>query len=397
MKFIQFIKNLSNFEKTRNTDFLKDYSLDYFEHTLNQFHLLKKNTINQPLRISVVGTNGKGSTTYFLSILAQKMDYYSQIGTYTSPHLVYFTERICINQIPIPEHWLDCALNNFTDIEIQQIQKLSFFEFFTLLSMKYFSENHCDLEIYEAGLGGRLDATRLVHSEIVVLTSIDLDHTKILGDTRKKILYEKLNICTKSCKYLFFQLNIEDELYLLTLDFAKSKNIQVFNYISTNLDYLTTNQQFAQFIWKELSTILNKPFLEPVKIELLPGPKGRMEELSKEPLILFDIAHNPSGVQRLIESIQLKYNGLKWNIIVGTLIDKDILSILEILIYSEIVQMIHQIIDNGFHSDTINNSKIIKIHTKEINSILQNQDQDQNFLVIGSFRLYEFLLKHVHQ
>ena len=144
--------------------------------------------------IHVAGTNGKGSTCAMLESIYRAAGL--RVGLFTSPHLVSFRERIQVNRQLISEN--DVA--RFV-AEIQESLKTfpadqhpTFFEVVTVLALKYFAEQKCDLVIWETGLGGRLDATNIVTPLASVITNIALDHQQWLGDTLEKIAAEKAGI-----------------------------------------------------------------------------------------------------------------------------------------------------------------------------------------------------------
>lgn len=147
------------------------------------------------LRISVVGTNGKGSVCHYLERMLREMG--KKTGLYTSPHLHHFSERIRINGKPVSaslleEHYL--SLKNGFSEDPELWNDLSYFELLTLLSIEIYQSLELPVQIYEAGLGGRLDATRLCQPQYVVITKIALDHTKLLGHTKNAIFREKTAI-----------------------------------------------------------------------------------------------------------------------------------------------------------------------------------------------------------
>ncbi|MCB1138095.1 MAG: hypothetical protein KDK23_05030 [Leptospiraceae bacterium] len=175
-------------------------------------------------RFSVVGTNGKGSLSHYLGSILHRAGF--DVGLYTSPHLSHFSERIRINGEPLNESSLefhyqalkDRFLLPFPESDVsasgsgaktrvsatKQLWKdLSYFELLTLLALESFQTLGPAAQIYEAGLGGRLDATRLNDPEVVVVTKIALDHTSLLGNTKQAIFREKLGICGPSTRQLF--------------------------------------------------------------------------------------------------------------------------------------------------------------------------------------------------
>ncbi len=141
--------------------------------------------------VTVAGTNGKGSVVRLLQSLAASSGL--STGVYTSPHLFRFNERIVIDGIPVSDAAL-CAA--FERVEAaREGTPLTYFEFSTLVALLvFFGQPSIDLIILEVGLGGRLDAVNIVDADVAVITSIGLDHTEWLGDSREAIGVEKAGI-----------------------------------------------------------------------------------------------------------------------------------------------------------------------------------------------------------
>ncbi len=137
--------------------------------------------------IHVAGTNGKGSTAAMIAAIAQAAGY--TVGLHTSPHLWSVTERMRINGAPVSEAMLREDVLR-AQAAFERIQP-SFFEATVALSLQHFARQQVDLAVVEVGLGGRLDATNVVQSQVAVITSIGLDHTALLGDTHAAIAREK--------------------------------------------------------------------------------------------------------------------------------------------------------------------------------------------------------------
>lgn len=389
MNINQFLSSLINLEKTRNFNVFKEYSLSEFQSILNSFGLLQANTNN--IRISIIGTNGKGSTAYFLSQLFFRLKNFSPVGLYTSPHLVTQNERIQVNGIMISDAWMDDKLNSFSKEELEKLKTLSYFEFFTFLAILYFKDNSCKTEIYEAGLGGRLDATKLVNPDIVVLTKISLDHTEILGDTEEKILLEKLEIVGTNTKVLFSFLQ-EENINRLVEKFCKERNIELIVYPHlVEKDYISFNKEFALFI---VNHILAEHLQEDIERDILDTIQtipGRMQVLRREPILLFDVGHNPSAINFILQSLKILYPfETHWNIYVGSLKDKDLKKILEILVKEPIVQKVFQVIGVNWNMESISHSKILHIAEEDI-SLSRIESPS---LILGSFRLYNQVKKN---
>lgn len=143
--------------------------------------------------ITVAGTNGKGSTVTALETIYHQSGF--RVGTYTSPHLLAFNERIRINLAPIQDKDLCQAFSVIE--EARYPTNLTYFEMATLAALWYFKQHDLDLIILEVGLGGRLDATNIVDTDLAIITTIDFDHQNFLGDTLELIGYEKAGILRK--------------------------------------------------------------------------------------------------------------------------------------------------------------------------------------------------------
>ncbi|MGH8443513.1 MAG: bifunctional tetrahydrofolate synthase/dihydrofolate synthase, partial [Nevskiaceae bacterium] len=140
--------------------------------------------------ITVAGTNGKGSTAALLSEIYLAAGF--RVGTYTSPHLLRYNERIAVNGEPAPDAVLTGA---FAAVErVRGDTRLTYFEFGTLAALWLFREAGVAVQVLEVGLGGRLDAVNLVDADCAVITAIGLDHVEYLGRDRESIGREKAGI-----------------------------------------------------------------------------------------------------------------------------------------------------------------------------------------------------------
>lgn len=143
--------------------------------------------------VTVGGTNGKGSCIAFLQSILSHAGY--RTGCYSSPHLINFCERIQIASVPVSP---DVLIQAFAQVDAARgLITLTYFEFTTLAALFIFKMAGLDILLLEVGLGGRLDAVNIVASDIAAVTTIDLDHTHFLGNTREKIAYEKAGIFKK--------------------------------------------------------------------------------------------------------------------------------------------------------------------------------------------------------
>ena len=153
-------------------------TIKFLEHIGNPQNFLKT--------IHVAGSNGKGSTSSFIASILQESGF--KTGLYTSPHFVKFNERIVINGKQIDDEYIADFVDKYENY-IDEHQ-LTFFEVTTVMAFKYFLEMKTDYCIIETGLGGRLDATNVLNPIAVVITTISLEHTNVLGNTITQIASE---------------------------------------------------------------------------------------------------------------------------------------------------------------------------------------------------------------
>src|SRR3954470_12077773 len=179
---IQFLYRLRLF----GAKFGLETTLKLAELTGNPHHQLRF--------IHVAGTNGKGSTCAMLESIYRASGL--RVGLFTSPHLVSFCERIQINRQFISEKDVVRYVEELQPLfrAFAEGQQPTLFEAVTIMALRYFAEQKCDLVIWETGLGGRLDATNIVTPLASVITNIGIEHSEWLGDTIEKIATEKAGI-----------------------------------------------------------------------------------------------------------------------------------------------------------------------------------------------------------
>lgn len=310
--------------------------------------------------IHVAGTNGKGSTSTFISNILISQGY--NVGTYTSPYLERFTERIKINNNEILE---DEVVNLIENIKpaIDMVIKEGYdhpteFEIITACAFKYFYEKQVDFVVLEVGLGGRLDATNVVTPVVSIITSISFDHMNILGDTLSKIAAEKAGIIKENIPLVLYPQ--QQEARDVILNIAKEKKSKVYNvseveYNISNdtVDGIVFNIKFDDKIYNNLkikmvnryqvlnaiTAILtikvlndNGYFISDESIyNGLDNSKwpGRFEVVHKNPYIILDGGHNIQGVEELVKGLKNYFLNKKIKIVCGMLKDKDYVSMIK--------------------------------------------------------------------
>jgi len=190
------------------TDFERMRSVKYNEQTFKldrmQQLLAKLGNPHEQIRtVHVAGTNGKGSTVAMIASMLQACGY--AVGVYTSPHLVELRERIVINGQPIDRAVFAEGVKTVAKAAEKAGVEPTFFEVVTALCFKYFAEQAVDIAVVEVGLGGRLDSTNVIRPEACVITSIDFDHMKLLGNTLEEIAREKAGIFKKDVPAFIFE------------------------------------------------------------------------------------------------------------------------------------------------------------------------------------------------
>jgi len=301
--------------------------------------------------IQIAGSNGKGSTSSFISSILQEFGY--NVGLYTSPHFVKFNERVVINGKQIEDEYVaDFVSCNEKYIDEHQ---LTFFEVTTAMTFQYFKDMKTDYCVIETGLGGRLDATNVLNPLAVVITSISLEHTNVLGDSIEQIANEKAAIIKNGSKVFTGLLKAEAEkvvqqkcaetnsqLFLLK-DFISedgdninflldSKWIGInsplkgkYQKYNAALALLTTSKTF-NFKQKE------KYFLGIEKVIANTGIQGRYEYFNTDPTIIFDSAHNPEGIENFLTEFSNEEKSFKRRTLMfGAMRDKALKEMLQML------------------------------------------------------------------
>ena len=265
--------------------------------------------------IHVGGTNGKGSTSAYISSILQESKY--KIGIFTSPHFYDFRERIKINNKKISKSFIVDFINDNKNL-IKKLD-LSFFELSFCISLAYFIKSKVDYTIIEVGLGGRLDATNIIDPLISVITNISYDHTDILGDTLEKIANEKAGIFKKKSKIIIGERNkIVDEVFIKkakevssSITFIPDLNDQE-NY--SNVNYLNTNIKTAVHTCKALNlNNVNKDSILSGISNINKNSQliGRWTTVGNNPKVIFDAAHNLAGFKCISSQLdKTKYNQL---------------------------------------------------------------------------------------
>ncbi|MEG4338852.1 folylpolyglutamate synthase/dihydrofolate synthase family protein [Microcoleus sp. D3_18_C2] len=307
--------------------------------------------------IHIAGTNGKGSVCAYLSSVLTEAGY--RVGRYTSPHLIDWTERICINQKPISPTELQQCLERVVAATENNTETPTQFEIITAAAWLYFAEQKTDIAVIETGLGGRLDATNVCETPLAsVITSISLDHWQILGPTVADIAGEKAGILKAKCPAVIGELpesaRIVVEKRIQELDcpatwvkpaidlgqgFAEYQLNQNAVKIKYQLPLLGKIQLMNSAIAiATLQTLQNQGWqISPTAIEngiAKTQWPGRLQQTTwKNRNLLIDGAHNPAAAIALREYVdRLNNHPSPINWVIGILATKDCDDILKALL-----------------------------------------------------------------
>lgn len=258
--------------------------------------------------LHVAGTNGKGSTSHLLASALQEMGY--NVGLYTSPHLLDFSERIRLNgQLVKQEFIIDFVQQHKAYILSEQ---LSFFEITVGMAFAYFAIQKVDYAVIEVGLGGRLDATNVITPLLAVITNIGLDHTEFLGTTLAEIAAEKAGIIKENIPVVIGEAQAETRPVFHAI--AKEKQAPLYFAEETIAPSLSTDLMGAYQFKNLRAAYLALTILmgeQPPKAAIAgfnkvvenTGLRGRWEILSEQPKVITDVTHNAEGFKYVVDQL----------------------------------------------------------------------------------------------
>lgn len=349
MKFedaLKFLDRHINYEKKTRYSYTASFSLKRIQGVLS----LLGDPHQRYTSIVVAGTNGKGSTAVSL---ARLLAFHGlTVGVYTSPHLVDVRERMRVgDQIISKREFARCIEKIKAVCEAKKTAPtVTYFELLTIAAFLFFARRAVDVCVAEVGLGGRLDATNVLHSEIAVLTPISYDHQAILGDTLTQITREKAGIIhdgaivvsalqKKEARRVIAQtVKAKNAVYrelfshfapekvrrkddIVSFDFGNIKKISIALRGLYQLDNtLVALQAFYEYAGKHGCV----PKAGSIRAALrgITWP-GRFEIIGKKPIVILDGAHNPAAVKAVVFSIQKLYPEQKKVILYASLRDKE--------------------------------------------------------------------------
>lgn len=306
--------------------------------------------------IHVAGTNGKGSTVSYLRHILQAAGY--SVGTFTSPYVEQFNERISVNGKPIRDKEIVELVRAIQplaeELETTELGAPTEFEVITAMMFYYFGKKNIqDVVIIEAGLGGRFDSTNVIYPILSIITNIGYDHMNILGETLEKIALEKAGIIksgvpvitavnqpeawavisekAKSLKAKTYRLeedffivrhqSTEDgERFSVETIFSQYPDLNITMFGAHQVQNAAVAVMAADYLRMCYSFLIEKEHI----YEGLEKAKwiGRFERISNKPLIIIDGAHNAEGIRSLVDTVRLHYPNKDVHVLFAALADK---------------------------------------------------------------------------
>ncbi|MEE1598471.1 folylpolyglutamate synthase/dihydrofolate synthase family protein [Acidaminococcus fermentans] len=315
--------------------------------------------------VHVTGTNGKGSVTTFLANMLQQAGL--KVGSYTSPHFVRYNERICLNGEEISNEDF-AAVTEKTKAALDRFlaqggEQPTQFEFITAMAFLYFAEKQVDCAVIEVGMGGLWDSTNIITPEVSVITNVTLEHTERLGKTIEAIAAQKAGIIKPGVPVVT---EAEGKALEVIRGAAEANHAPLYVYGDDfSTEELTSSMDTQTFLYrlgeKKLEVAIHLPGEHqilngaaaltaaeilrdkhgvPDEAAMLRGMEaarwpGRLERIHRNPDIILDGAHNPSGVTVLRKALDEYYPKARRIYVFGMMADKDVSQVSDILFRPE--------------------------------------------------------------
>lgn len=370
--------------------------------------------------VHIAGSNGKGSTLNALKeiLIADGL----QVGSFISPHLEKVNERIMMNDVMITDDQFIQYMNDIYPLlqEGQVGEGSNFFEILTVIAFMYYRDMNVDIALIETGIGGKFDSTNVITPLLSILTSISLDHTQILGDTIEAIAHEKAGIIkplvpvisavkAKQAVDVIEEKALTEKapIYQLYKDFlidnvTQEDNQQRFTYQLNSVSFVDLllkmkghHQVENASLAISAALLLNQYYgftITEASIRqglITSSWAARFEEVL--PNVIIDGAHNPAGMEVLLQTIHQRYSDKHIHVVFTALQDKDITSVLHMLdeIASSItVTEIHvknaAVAKDIFESTSHPQKQLVLNWQEAVDQTLEKLDESSIVLVTGS-------------
>ena len=354
-------------KEIENNQWIANYRTDQPHFGLERMVELLALRGNPHLKLKVIhigGTNGKGSTIAFLKNMLEKMGL--RVGVFSSPYIIHYTEQISINGESIPEARLETLMADYQSLlegdAVANLQGTTEFEIITAIAYDYFASEQVDVAIMEVGMGGLLDSTNVCQPILTGITTIGLDHVALLGDTLEAIAEQKAGIIKPRIPLVTGRIAPEALAVIDSISEAKNatrirfgidyqvrhqKSVvtgEVFDYTSSlrQSRFQTGLLGLHQIENAGMAIALLDTFCQENDLELPANTlvaqalektrwPGRLEVVSREPLMILDGAHNPHAIKALVATLQERFTDYRKEILFTCIKTKALEDMLDLL------------------------------------------------------------------
>lgn len=367
------------------------------------------NPQNAYATVLITGTNGKGTVATFLHALLRAAGL--RCGLYTSPHLLRVNERIIVEN-PVPDNE-GAAIIEYIEERSHGIQ-LTWFDMMTLTAFEYFKRMHVDIAVCETGLGGRLDSTTIADPYLSIITDISLDHTHILGRTVREIATDKSALIRKNTPVI--SSSDDPAVQMIITERAQKQHSTKYQYKEayqvdsydektgsftyTDLDVtipdiVIPNGHFATA--KNAASAIQALFLsgaactaetirETLRTLRIPG---RFEQLSTQPPVYYDVAHNAASLHALLQTITSHFHTMPVRLCVALMCDKQPETLMQILCNTD-----HEILYCILPDERAYKPESAHLHTVSLDNtaaVAQQISDGKPTVFTGTFRMYPYM------
>ena len=354
-------------KEIENNQWIANYRTDQPHFGLERMVELLALRGNSHLKLKVIhigGTNGKGSTIAFLKNMLEKMGL--RVGVFSSPYIIHYTEQISINGESIPEDRLETLMADYQSLlegeAVANLQGTTEFEIITAIAYDYFASEQVDVAIMEVGMGGLLDSTNVCQPILTGITTIGLDHVALLGDTLEAIAEQKAGIIKPRIPLVTGRIAPEALAVIDSISEAKNatrirfgidyqvrhqKSVvtgEVFDYTSSLRQgrFQTGLLGLHQIENAGMAIALLDTFCQENDLELPANTlvaqalektrwPGRLEVVSREPLMILDGAHNPHAIKALVATLKERFADYRKEILFTCIKTKALEDMLDLL------------------------------------------------------------------
>ena len=354
-------------KEIENNQWIANYRTDQPHFGLERMVELLALRGNPHLKLKVIhvgGTNGKGSTIAFLKNMLEKMGL--RVGVFSSPYLIHYTEQISINGESIPEARLEALMADYQSLlegeAAANLQGTTEFEIITAIAYNYFASEQVDVAIMEVGMGGLLDSTNICQSILTGITTIGLDHVALLGNTLEAIAEQKAGIIKQGIPLVTGRIAPEALAVIDRIAEGKDASRLVYgaNYHVSHQESVVTGEVFdytsavrqgcfqigllglhqienAGMAIALLDTFCKEDGRELASNHLLAQAleetrwPGRLEIVSRDPLMILDGAHNPHAIKALVATLQERFADYRKEILFTCIKTKALEDMLDLL------------------------------------------------------------------